>query len=270
MSLRLGRIIRDPIVQIVPGQVAFSLLLSLIPFIALMAVIAGWFSLSIDSIITFVKSSLPPETGDLIIPLVDGKGLDAGIVLFIITSFLLASNGFESIISVSNVIYKVRDNRFIRRKIKAILLTFMIMLLLGFLLLIPTFGGIILHFLKEISFIKPIYSHILFIYNSSKIPFSLVFIFFIVKIIYTVSPSYKIKSKETTYGSIFATVLLVFISQVYSFYVVHFNNYNILYGGIANLIILLLWFYLLSYVLVIGIGINASFKLDELNQPKEE
>ena len=74
-------IISDPKMQIIPGQVAFSFLLSLIPLIALAVVIASWFSISVDSVIELVRNTLPPKTSELLIPIISGKGLDFGIIL---------------------------------------------------------------------------------------------------------------------------------------------------------------------------------------------
>lgn len=263
---RIKEIINDQFMQIIPGQVAYSFLLSLIPLIALIVTVAGWFSVSVDSVVNLIQSSLPPETSNLIIPIIDGKGVDLSVIIFIITSFFMASNGAVSIINISNFLYKVERTNYLNKRIKSLFLTLLIIALFGFILLIPAFGSIIIGFAKNTAFVKPIYDEIMFVYNIIQIPLSLLFIYMAIKVIYTVSPSIKIKSKETTYGALFTTILWVLLSQIYSYYVTHFNNYNILYGSIANLIILLIWIYLLSYILVIGIAINVGLREDALNQ----
>lgn len=72
------------------------------------------------------------------------------------------------------------------------------------------------------------------------------------------APDTQIASKTTTSGALFTTVTWIIATEVYSFYVNTFNSYNLLYGSIANLLILLLWVYLLSYVFVVGMALNAS------------
>lgn len=253
-------IISDQKMQIIPGQVAFSFLLSLIPLIALAVVIAGWFSISIDSVIELVKNTLPPRTSELLIPIISGKGLDFGIILFVFTSFLLASNGADSIIIISNFLYKIKNAIYIKRRIKSILLTIIVILLLGFLLIIPIFGDLIMNFITGFSFTSSIKEELLMIYSIVKVPTSLLVVYFAVKVIYTVAPDTKISGKETTYGALFTTFGWFLVSWVYSYYTTHFSRYDILYGSIANLIILLLWIYLISYILVIGIAINTSLK----------
>ena len=45
---------------------------------------------------------------------------------------------------------------------------------------------------------------------------------------------------------------------IYSIYIDSFSNYNIFYGNISNILILLMWVYILSYIFVLGMAINAS------------
>ena len=72
------------------------------------------------------------------------------------------------------------------------------------------------------------------------------------------APDKQISSKSTTYGAIFTTIAWIITTEIYSFYIEVFAKYNLLYGSIANLIILLLWFYLLSYIFVLGMALNVN------------
>ena len=66
--------------------------------------------------------------------------LTFNVTVFFIAAFLLASNGAYSVITTSNRIYQVEDNSEIRRRSKAVLLTFILVSLLFFLILVPAFG----------------------------------------------------------------------------------------------------------------------------------
>ena len=64
-------------------------------------------------------------------------------------------------------------------------------------------------------------------------------------------------------GSILATFLAVLTSLVFTFYI---NNYaaaayNKLYGSIGTLIVVMLWLYLNSLIILIGFELNASIDL---------
>lgn len=63
-----------------------------------------------------------------------------------------------------------------------------------------------------------------------------------------------------SWGAVFATVLWLFGSALFSLYVSHFGNYNKTYGSMAAVVILLTWFLLTAYVLLIGAEINAEIE----------
>jgi membrane protein len=251
-------VIRTPIMQVLPGQLAFHFVLSLIPIISLVALMGNIFSISIDNFIEFINESFPAATSSLIIPLIEGKGFDISVFVFMISAFLLASNGTYSIVVISNLLYKVNGSSYIRNRIKAVLLTFMIVLLLGFIIVVPAFGSMILSVIKNFQLVRPISDDLIFLYRIFEIPISFLFIFFSIKLIYTIAPEKRIKSKDSTYGAFFTSVGWILATKIYSYYVSVFVSYDIFYGSIANLITLLIWIYLLSYIFVIGLALNAN------------
>ena len=87
--------------------------------------------------------------------------------------------------------------------------------------------------------------------------FILTSIYFNVKLIYTIAPDWKILSKHTTKGAIFTTISWIVVVQIYSYWVSNFSNYDIFYGSLSNIVVLMLLMYIISYILVIGIAINV-------------
>lgn len=53
----------------------------------------------------------------------------------------------------------------------------------------------------------------------------------------------------------------MFVTSLYSFYVANIAHYDIMYGSLANLAVLIFLIYLISYILVIGIAINHNYYL---------
>ncbi len=47
------------------------------------------------------------------------------------------------------------------------------------------------------------------------------------------------------------------VTHFFSYYISNFASYNRLYGSIGTLIALMLWFFLLSFVILLGFEINA-------------
>ncbi len=96
------------------------------------------------------------------------------------------------------------------------------------------------------------------LYPILKYPISIIIVFLLVKLIYTIAPNEKIKSEYVNKGALFTTAGWVIISAVYSVYINDFaiTTYNLYYGSLASIIIILLWFYLMAYIFVIGLVLN--------------
>lgn len=255
---KVFKIIKKPEMRILPGQLSFFLLLSIIPLFAIIGTVASEFSLSIENLIDTINTSLPKEISEFIISLIGGKTININIIIFCITAFILASNGPHSMIIGANTIYKVKDNDYLSRRIKAILMTIVLVLLFMFILIVPAFGDKIIELIVSLITNKKITNIINISYSILKYPISLFIIYFFIKLLYTMAPDAKIKSSETTTGAIFTTISFIITTEIYSFYVSYFAKYNLLYGSVANLLILFLWIYLLSYIFVLGMILNAS------------
>ena len=61
-------------------------------------------------------------------------------------------------------------------------------------------------------------------------------------------------------GAVVATVLWLMGSTGFSYYVSQFGNYNETYGTLSAIVVLLTWFYLTSYVVVLGASLNAEIE----------
>lgn len=255
---KLYEIIVTPNMAFLPGNLAFFLVLSIFPILTLIGVIASKFSINIDSLVNVMNTALPMDVANVLTSYVVGKGFDTNIGLFMILGFFLASNGAHAIILASNNLYGFPNSDYIKRRIKAMFLIILIILLFIFMLGFLAFGnhlfGLLLNHFKDNSLLKLLYNIFLIL----KWPFSIFVIFFNVKLIYTIAPDWKILSKHTTNGAIFTTFSWIIVIQVYSYWVTHFSNYDLFYGSLSNIVILMLLTYLISYILVIGIAINVK------------
>ena len=86
-----------------------------------------------------------------------------------------------------------------------------------------------------------------------------IFLLGISSIYYFGSMEYK-KFKFISAGSTLAAILTIILSFGFAFYVNNFASYNKVYGSIGTLIVIMLWLYFNSLVLLIGYELNASIK----------
>ncbi len=76
--------------------------------------------------------------------------------------------------------------------------------------------------------------------------------------IYRYGPSRWNPGKPIMPGAILAAVFWAIISNLFRSYVRHFGNYNQVYGTVGAVMILMLWLYLSSLVLLIGDQLNVT------------
>lgn len=255
-------ITKQPEMLILPGQLAFSLVLSIVPIITLIVFIASLFSLSLNSIIQIIETNLPTNISEIIIPFMDGKGVDLNLFIFMVIGFYTASNGAHSIIVASNTLYNIKQSSYLNRKIKSLFLIILLVMLFIFLLIVLAFGNYLLKWILSFNFIGAVVDKIYYAFILIKWPFAFFIIFFFIKLIYTVAPDADISSKKVNQGALFTTIGWVLSTAFYSFYIKNYSKYDIFYGSLSNIIVLMLWVYLLSYILTIGIAINASKGID--------
>lgn len=90
----------------------------------------------------------------------------------------------------------------------------------------------------------------------------IVLLFFtVISLIYTLGPSMQRRWKFFSAGSTMATFLIILTTVGFSYYVNHFSSYNRIYGSIGSVIVLMVWIYINSFVLLIGFELNASINM---------
>jgi membrane protein len=98
-----------------------------------------------------------------------------------------------------------------------------------------------------------------------KYPIVIAILYLNLKLMYVIAPDQEIPSKSTSKGAMFTTIGWVLSTEIFAFYIEKFARYDIFYGSISNILILLLWVYLLSYIFVLGMVINAGVYKGELS-----
>lgn len=249
-------VLGKPVMSVLPGHLSFFLLLSGIPLILIFVSIASAFKLSYDAILEFITLSLPASTSKLILPLFTEMNIDFSITLLAITAIYLASRGTKAIIVAANNIYGGAKN-IIQEIIKSLIITVLLIALFIFIILILILGEMILRQISHLSGISFISNNLITLINFLRWPLALFVIFFLIKIIYTLTPNKKISSKTVNKGSLFTTIGWLIITFIYSFYVTNYASYNTYFGSASNIVILMIWIYMISQIFVIGMVINS-------------
>ena len=82
-------------------------------------------------------------------------------------------------------------------------------------------------------------------------------VFFVLFLFYYFIPNVRQKPMHIIPGTVFALLSWIVVSVGFTFYINNIANYSLVYGSIGAFIILLLWFYITSLLLLTGSIINS-------------
>lgn len=196
------------------------------------------------------------------------KNQNGGLLTFgFIAAIFFSSNGIMALMRNFNKASFIKETRkgWKKRRI-AIMLTIVIsiMLILGVSLIIA--GNYIINTLEEYEIIHGILSK----YSLVLVNWIIILLLFfsIISTLYYYGPGSNKKFKFFSAGATLATVLSIATSSGFAFYVNNFGSYNKLYGSIGTLIVIMIWLYLNSMILLIGFELNASINILKQNLPE--
>jgi YihY family inner membrane protein len=97
-------------------------------------------------------------------------------------------------------------------------------------------------------------------WDLAKWPVLLLIVSFMFALLYWASPNAKQGFRWVTPGGILAVVLWVAASAAFALYVANFGSYNKTYGGLASVIIFLVWLWLSNIAILLGAELNAELE----------
>lgn len=255
----MGEIQSDHI-PIVAAGVAFYFWVALIPAIIAAVMVYGLVAdqQQIISQVDSLLSSLSQEARDVIRqPIVDAASSAAGwgVVLSLAGVLWSASGGMNGLIKGLGIAYDEPDDRnFIVKRGLAILLTIGGILVLAAAIIsiavIPALLGSI-----GLGSIAQTAVSIL------RWPLLALVIMGALAVIYRVGPDRDDpKMRWVSWGAVVATVLWLIGSGLFSLYVSNFSSYNATYGALAGVIILNLWLFLTTFIILFGAEFNSEME----------
>jgi len=185
---------------------------------------------------------------------------DGVMSLGFIMALIFATNGFKSIITAFETsYYKEEERPFIKMQLVAILLLIISSVVTIITIGLISFNQLFLDFLIDNNFVNNDRFYY-YLFYSTNIILQVLMVFFVVSFIYYFAPKHRKQYRFISAGSTFATILYFLTFYGFNEYITHFSKYNVLYGSIGTLIIILMWIYINSFILLIGFELNSSIK----------
>ncbi len=260
------------------SSLAYSFMLAIFPSIIFLFTLIPYIPINNfqKKLMDFLEIIIPTEafeaiqsTLDEIINTQNGGLLSFG---FLLATFF-ATNGMISLMRAFNKASLTKENRtWGQRRLIALSLSFSIIIAFSIGITIFTITGLVISYLKtQIAFNLSTFWTIVI-----KIArwITLIIIYFLtVSILYKYGPSVSKRWKLINPGATLATILAIITLSGFAYYINNFNTYNKLYGSIGTMIVIMIWMYINSLILIIGFELNASITLSKQNiipppQPK--
>jgi membrane protein len=250
---------QDDEVGALGAQMTYYLILAFFPFLIFLMTIMSYTRVTTSAILSNFSTIVAKDTYTVIESFINNvlESKNSTLLSFgMLGTIWAASAGIMAIIKGLNKAYDEEENRpFWKVKGISLLLTLAmgVVLLLSFVLLI--FGeGFGEHVFKWLH----IPNNFDTVWNLFKFFIPLITMFIVFIFIYKITPNRRITLKEVVPGSVFSTLGWIVTSVLFAFYVNHWGSYTKTYGSIGGVIVLLVWMYLSSVIILMGGEINAT------------
>jgi membrane protein len=213
-----------------------------------------------SDILNYLKDVLPKDAYSVTVDTIQDllKNKNSGLLSFgFLVTIYLASNAIHAMMESFNESFHVSESRnpFVLRLLSLALL-FILTLLLALSSVLIVFSEIIINWMGSFSIVPDQLT--LMLLELGKWLVVLLTFNSGISLIYFLGPDKKAKFRFFSAGSAFSTLFIVLTSLGFAYYVNHFGQYNKVYGSIGTIMVIMLWIYFNSLVMILGFELNAT------------
>ncbi len=246
----------DPYYQGVAAQIAYSLFLSIVPTLILLSQFLGLFSLSLDEIREWIESNVSVEGADTLLSLLEYSPSSANSIFLAVIALWGASRAQFAMLRITN--YTLTDGQvmgkgYVRDRLKSVRTILMTLFTVVFSLVVLVYGEIILNVVFGVVVGEEISTAA---WMLLRWPIAMALYFLMIAYNYYMLPTKKVPFRDIVPGSIFAAVGFLVVTYFYTIYTNMSSNYDILYGSFSNIVVLMFWFWLIAWVMCLGVCFN--------------
>lgn len=243
------------------SSLAFSFFLAIFPAILFLFTLIPY--IAIDGfqmeLFELMQDIMPPQTYEEAKSTIDdilthkqGGLLSIGFI----ATLLFATNGVYSIITnFSQSVHEIDFRSFWQQYIVAVGLTVILSILLILTIVVLIFTESVGNYFVELDLLSDYVADLI---QGGRVITLIILVQTSISLLIYFGPTKKSDWHFFSPGSLLATTMIVIISFLFGYYIDNFSQYNKLYGSISTLIIIMLWIYVNSLVLIIGFELDAS------------
>lgn len=243
------------------SAIAFSFFMAVFPFLLFMLNLIPFITFIDDfqlEFLTFMDALLPPTTTEFF------NGIFADIAsnqrggllsfTFVLSIFLMA-NGVNAVFTGFEYSFHTSINRSI---IRQYMVAVGVSIILALLLLTTVIATVYISYIIDGLTSMGIFNDDVFWLQIVRYGVFVIIVYVITALLYYTGTR---EGKHTSFwsaGALFTTLLIMLTTYLFGIYIENFSNYNELYGSIGTLLILMVYIWINSNIILLGFELNAS------------
>lgn len=235
------------------AELAYYLLFSLFPMVIFVNMAVSTLHLSTDMLSDALV--LPPQlTGILDTYLTYIQGLDTHFLLYacLVLAVYAVSRSISSLLGSLTRAYGL-ERRGLFGAVASVSCAVLLLVSLLVLLVLAVVSENLLLWVGQYLTIPDLFIRLWSLLRTLVAP---LYLFLVLSVLYAVVGFGRYRFAQALPGAGFAVVLWYLSTTVFSYYVGHMSRYSVLYGSLAAVMILMLWFYITGVVVILGGELN--------------
>lgn len=245
---------------VVAAALSFYFLLSLVPLLIVFSSLLAYLPIPnlFDQLLDLMATVVPPDAMSLVEKIMVGvlTPHGRGLLSFGVLGYLWSSSGgYSAMIEALDIAYCVEVSRaWWRDRLRALVLTLTTGALISASLLLLIAGSSFGRMLTAVFPVPRSFEHVW-----PWVRGTATFAAFLaaVLVMYVFGPNTKITFRSAMPGALLAVFGWFLGSAGFTFYLRNFANYDVTYGSLGAVIVLMLWFYIIAVAILLGAHVNA-------------
>jgi membrane protein len=253
----LARLQRDRATG-VAAELAYSFLFAVFPFLIFAVTVLAYTDIKSEDVLALTARHVPGpllETIEEAIRDVLDRPKRGLLSVGMLVALVAASRAANQAVYAINQAYETSPERpFLEARLLALGVTVLLVLVVGVSFLLPVLGWV----LERFSSFLGLSSAFLAFWKVTRWVLSLAVNAGGLLVIYYLAPNLRLRFREAIPGALLASLGWQAVSFGFSLYLSRFANYSAIYGSLGGVIALMVWFYLIGLLLILGAELNAQ------------
>lgn len=251
------------------AALAYYALLSLFPLLLATASVAAFFVSredAVSQVMRLIGSFMPQSRAtvdEVVHSVAEARGPAS--LLSLVTLVWTGSRVFGTLTQALNIAFDVDETYGLGKRL---LIEVGMVLSFGVLLLLALSSGLLLDLVRRVTGVQGTEHGLLSRLADALVPTALLSVTFF--LIYRFVPRKRPDWKSAAGGAVAATLLFLLARPLFTYYVRQFAGYNLIYGSLSIIIVLLVWSWLTSLIVLFGGEVAAHVQMLWLERQSSE